>query len=175
MHRLFVAIRPPREVRDLLCSVMGGIPGARWQSEDQLHLTLRFIGNVDGAQGDDIATALAHVRASRFTLTLQGAGTFDRRGRIHTLWAGIQPSEPLERLHRRVDRTLDTITPEAQKRAYTPHLTLARFSSSQCPTGALHLPIIPSTTFEVESFWLFESILNREGASYLMIERYELD
>lgn len=174
MHRLFVAIRPPREIRQLLCSVMGGIPGARWQSEDQLHLTLRFIGNVEGAQADDIATALAHVRASRFALALQGAGTFDRRGRIHTLWAGIRSSDPLERLHQRVDRTVDTITPEAQKRAYTPHLTLAGFSGSLRPTGLLHLPIIPAATFEVESFCLFESILSGEGASYLMLERYEL-
>ena len=59
MHRLFVAIRPPRAVRQRLLAIMGGVRGARWQSDDQLHLTLRFIGEVDRHLGDDIHAATA--------------------------------------------------------------------------------------------------------------------
>ena len=60
MHRLFVALRPPETIRDHLIDTMEGLDGARWQSDDQLHLTLRFIGEVDAMQAEDLASALAH-------------------------------------------------------------------------------------------------------------------
>src|SRR3546814_10503522 len=72
MHRLFVAIRPPAAIRKALLSIMGGVEGARWQSDDQLHLTLRFIGEVDRHRADDIAAALATVgRSEEHTSELQ--------------------------------------------------------------------------------------------------------
>lgn len=174
MHRLFVAIRPPRQIRELLCSVMGGIGGARWLADDQLHLTLRFIGNVDTNQVDDIVTALRHVRCEQFTLAVQGAGTFAKNGRIHTLWAGVQRSEPLERLRRRADRTIDGLLPAQPKRAYAPHITLARFGGSRALVDPLGLPAIPCASFDVQAFQLFESVLSKDGPSYSTIERYEL-
>ena len=58
MPRLFVAIRPPRAVREVLLDAMGGIEGARWQDEDQLHLTLAFVGEVDRAQSDGLIDTL---------------------------------------------------------------------------------------------------------------------
>ena len=88
MHRLFVAIRPPAVIRSALLGVMGGIPGARWQEDDQLHLTLRFIGAVDGDVADDIAAVMGHVRQPRFEIALNGLGEFERRGRRDALWAG---------------------------------------------------------------------------------------
>lgn len=67
---------------------MGGISGARWQDDDQLHLTLRFIGKVDGRGADDLADALAGIRVAPFDIGLSGVGWFDRKGRIDALWAG---------------------------------------------------------------------------------------
>src|SRR3546814_10296472 len=64
MHRLFVAIRPPPAIRVRLLGLMHGIAGARWQDDDQLHLTLRFVGEVDRPQADDLADALGHIRFS---------------------------------------------------------------------------------------------------------------
>ena len=66
---------------------MGGIAGARWQDDDQLHLTLRFIGEVDRHVATDVAAALGSVRHPPFELAVSGVGTFDRKGRIDTLWA----------------------------------------------------------------------------------------
>src|SRR5207237_6913856 len=89
MHRLFVALELPPQVRDALLGAMGGVAGARWQRDDQLHLTLRFIGEVDRHGAQDIAAALAGVRSAPFRLNLGTAGVFDKRGRIDTLWLGV--------------------------------------------------------------------------------------
>ena len=67
MHRLFVAIRPPEPVLDLLIDTMEGLPSLRWQHEDQLHLTLRFIGEVERPLAEDLAAALSSLHFERFT------------------------------------------------------------------------------------------------------------
>jgi 2'-5' RNA ligase len=153
---------------------MGGIAGARWQDDDQIHLTLRFIGEVDARQGDDIAVALQQVRCDPFTLTLEGSGTFSVKQRVHTLWAGVLRSDALESLRRRVDRAVATIVRAERASAYVPHVTLARFSRSGAPANPLSVPPIPTTTFDVRNFQLLESTLTSDGATYSMIERYTL-
>src|SRR5690349_2293988 len=106
MFRLFVAIRPPSEIRDRLLALMGGVRGARWQTDDQLHLTLRFIGEVDRRQAEDLDAALRSVWQPAFTLTLNGLGAFDRRGEPTALWAGVAPQEPLRSLHKKIDQAI---------------------------------------------------------------------
>ena len=86
-HRLFVALRPPRAIREMLISAMHGVSGARWQSEEQLHLTLRFIGEVDRHRAEDIAAALGAIYAPAVTARIAGVELFERQGRPHMLWA----------------------------------------------------------------------------------------
>ena len=119
MHRLFVALRPPSEMRTQLLSLMGGVPGARWQSDDQLHLTLRFVGEVDAPQADDVAAALGTVDRPRPTIALKGAGSFDHKGHVHSLWAGIAPDDGLKQLHERVDRALVRAGIPPEQRAFS--------------------------------------------------------
>ncbi len=126
MHRLFVALRPPPAMRADLLALMGGVPGARWQDEEQLHLTLRFIGEVERPQADDIAAALGAVTQPRPTITLAGVGTFDSKGRPHTLWAAVAPDEALRALRERITRALATVGVMPEERAFKPHITLAR-------------------------------------------------
>src|SRR5919206_2815570 len=126
MHRLFVAIRPPAPVRAQLLELMGGVAGARWLSDDQLHLTLRFIGEVDRHLARDIDAALSAVHHPRFELALNGLGAFERRGGPGTLWAGVAPEAPLRALHNKVDQALLRVGLEPDRRAYAPHLTIAR-------------------------------------------------
>ena len=78
MHRLFVAVRPPEAIRALLLGAMGGISGARWQTDDQLHLTLRFIGEVDRHAAGDIVAALGGIRHPSLEIAISGLGTFER-------------------------------------------------------------------------------------------------
>ena len=103
MHRLFVALRPPLSVRTLLCGMMEGVADARWQTDDQIHITLRFIGEVDSRVAEDIGLALESVHHPPFEIALDGIGTFDRKGRIDTLWAGLSPTDSLTTLHRKID------------------------------------------------------------------------
>ena len=79
MHRLFVALRPPTGVRAALLALMNGIKGARWQDDDQLHITLRFVGEVNRHQANDLADALGEIRFSPFQIALAGAGCFERK------------------------------------------------------------------------------------------------
>ncbi|MGB7404139.1 MAG: RNA 2',3'-cyclic phosphodiesterase [Pacificimonas sp.] len=174
MHRLFVGIDPPFDVKDALMEMQGGIIGARWQSEDQLHMTLRFLGDQTVDQANDIAEALAGISALPLTLHLSGVGTFDRRGRIDQLWARVKPPEEALRLHRKINRALAMIGVEEDRRTYQPHITLARFSRGAGPLedfmvrhGDLRIQ-----AFTVSEFCLYESILSQEGAEYRIVERY---
>lgn len=176
MHRLFIAIRPPAEIRQLLLDHMGGISGARWQSDDQLHLTLRFIGEVDRHQAGDVHAALGGIHHPRFEIEINGLGTFDRRGQPETVWAGVSPHQPLKALHNKVDQALDRVGVPPDERAYLPHITLARLNRSSGPvrslleqSGGLRSPLFP-----VDHFSLFESQLTPEGAIYTPIETYPL-
>ena len=177
MHRLFVAIRPPDRIRDLLLAAMGGISGARWQSDEQLHLTLRFIGEVDRHRAGDVHAALGTIHQPAFELAINGLGTFDRRGRPETVWAGVAPNEPVRLLHNKVDQAVARVGIEPDQRAYLPHITLARLKRSSGSVGGLleEAGGLTSPPFAVESFGLFESQLTPDGAVYTQIERYSLD
>lgn len=177
MHRLFVAIRPPDRIRDLLLAAMGGISGARWQTDEQLHLTLRFIGEVDRHRAGDVHAALGAIHQPAFELAINGLGTFERRGRPETVWAGVAPSEPVRVLHNKVDQAVARVGIEPDQRAFLPHITLARLKRSSGSVGGLLEGAggLTSPPFAVDSFGLFESQLTPDGAVYTQIERYSLD
>ena len=174
MSRLFVAVRPPDFIRQLLLAAMGGISGARWQRDQQIHLTLRFIGEVDRHLAGDVHAALGAIHHPRFEIAIQGLGIFDRRGQPETVWAGVTPHEPLKALHNKVDQALVHVGVEAERRAYLPHITLARLNRSSGPVhnllgqaGGLSTP-----PFQVDRFALYESRLTPEGAVYSVVEEY---
>lgn len=176
MHRLFVAIRPPPAIRLRLLASMGGISGARWQSDDQLHLTLRFIGEVDRHRASDIHAALGSIRQSPFDLLLHGIGSFDRRGMTDAVWAGVAPHDQIKALHNKVDSALARVGVPPDDRAYLPHITIARLNRSAGPIGNLleEAGGLTSPAFTVDSFALFESDLTNEAAVYSVVERYRL-
>ncbi|HYJ52512.1 MAG TPA: RNA 2',3'-cyclic phosphodiesterase [Allosphingosinicella sp.] len=176
MHRLFVAIRPPAAIRATLLGAMGGISGARWQSEDQLHLTLRFIGEVDRHRAGDIHAALGAIHQAPFEIALSGIGTFERRGAADAVWAGVAPHGPLKSLHKKVDAALARVGVPPDERAYLPHITLARLKRSSGPVGNLleQSGGLSSPLFPVADFALFESTLTPDGAVYSIVERYKL-
>jgi 2'-5' RNA ligase len=177
MHRLFVAIQPPRAIRQQLLAMMGGVPGARWQNDDQLHLTLRFIGEVDRHRAEDAAAALGAIHQPRFPLSLDGIGQFDRKGRIEALWVGVRPHDPLKALHNKIDQALARIGVAPEGRAYLPHITIARFGRAGGTIAPLIARGAPASgaSFEVRDFCLYESELGHAGAIYSIIARYPLD
>jgi len=176
MHRLFVALRPPPALRGALLAHMGGIAGARWQNDDQLHLTLRFLGEVDRHQAEDIVAALGAVAHPPLTMKLHGIGCFDRRGRIAAIWAGVTPHDQVRSLHAAVSRQLARVGIGADERAFTPHITIARFSRGQEPSAPLALDRLwpPPIEGRFDRFLLYESELTATGPAYSVIERYPL-
>lgn len=175
MHRLFVAIRPPAPVRAQLLAMMAGIAGARWQSEDQLHLTLRFIGEVERPVAEDVAAALASIHHPSFTIALEGVGSFERRGK-GALWLGATPEHDLQALHKKVDQACQRVGLAPEGRAYRPHVTIARLDRSTGPIDGFvqAAGLAQSPPFTVESFCLYESDLTPEGPIYSVVEVYRL-
>ena len=90
--RYFTAIPLPLAVKDRLTSLCSGVPGAKWADPDQMHITLRFFGDVDGVAATDIAEALDGVRGDPFELDLASIGYFGTGHRLHTLWVGVAES-----------------------------------------------------------------------------------
>jgi 2'-5' RNA ligase len=172
MLRLFVALELPPAVRDGLLAAMGGVVGARWQRDDQLHLTLRFIGDVDRHRATDIAAALDGVAIPSFELALAAPGVFARRGRVDSLWVGVTPHDAVAALARRIDQALQRVGLPAETRAFLPHITVARFGRLAGDLGGFPIMPLPGAPFAVDGFALWESRLGHDGASYRVIERY---
>jgi 2'-5' RNA ligase len=170
MHRLFVALPIPEPVADLLLDLEGGSDKLRWVHAEQLHLTLRFIGEVDGAQAEDIAAALSSIAFSAFTLRVDGTGCFAHR-RHGALWAGVAPRGPVAKLAAKVERAVQAagITPDT--RAFHPHITLARWSGSRPPieTWLSRHAALRSTEWPVGRLILYESRLGKAGPSYTVV------
>lgn len=172
MIRLFVALELPLAVRDALLAAMGGVAGARWQSDAQLHLTLRFIGEVDRHQAADIAAVLGSVRVLPLAIALNGVGSFDRRGRIDSLWVGIAPQDEVAALAKRVDQALVRIGIPLETRAFLPHITVARFGRDAGSAAGFPPAPLPAKPFEIDGFALWESTMGHGGSDYRIIERY---
>jgi RNA 2',3'-cyclic 3'-phosphodiesterase len=176
MHRLFVAIRPPQPVRDLLIDAMDDSPDFNWQNDEQLHLTLRFIGEVEWPVANDLADALGRLRAPPMELRIAGAGRFEQRT-SGAIWAGVEPKTPLAALAAKIERACVGVGLEPERRAFHPHITLARWKGRRTRKVAAFLDRtrgLSSPPFTISEFVLFESRLSRHGAHYEEVASYVL-
>jgi len=154
-----------------------GVPAARWVDPDNLHLTLRFIGEVDGGQAQDLDATLAQVHAARFDLTLAGVDRFGQGRKSRALWVGVAPAPELDRLRRRVEQAVQAAGFAPEGRKFKPHVTLARFKGD--PGHRLHDHLAHHATFRAESFevhefLLYSSLLTQAGAIYTSEAAYPL-
>ena len=178
MPRLFVAVDLPDDIKESLAPLTRGLGDVRWLDEDQQHLTLRFIGEIDNGELDDVVEALTLVAGAPFELSLEGIGHFPPRGEPRVIWAGVAKSEALRRLKRSVDRALDGIGLEPDSRKFAPHVTLARLRRPPPPHRlaswlAAH-SLYRSQRFLVSGFQLYSSWLKPSGAEYTLEAGYEL-
>jgi RNA 2',3'-cyclic 3'-phosphodiesterase len=159
---------------------MVGIEGARWQTHNQLHLTLAFIGEVDRHGAEAAADALATIIAPPLDLKLGQFGTFDteRPGRTGMLWIGVEPADALSALAQSIRSALRRAGLQPDPRKFTPHITLARFGGAGAPRERLRLWLThsqpPRATWQATDFHLVESTLGREGAHYTPVASYAL-
>ena len=154
----------------------GGVPGARWQSREQLHITLRFVGEVDGRDARAIDDALAGIETPAFTLQLHGVGQFGNK-QPHTLWAAARKNEMLEHLARKVDTAIRRVGQPQDAHKFTPHVTLARLRNPELDKVREWLTahaLFTSTEFTVDAFCLYSSKLTSDGSVYAIEQEYPL-
>ena len=178
MPRLFVAIDVPERIRDDVTATYMAMPGARWVDESNLHLTLRFIGEVQNDSADRIARALRTVTAVPFSLTIGKVGFFPPRNEPRILWAGIAECEELLRLQARIERSLTGAGIEADSRKFHPHITVARLSGTPSNKVAEYVTLhslFATEQFAVSSFHLYSSFLRKEGALHVKTESFLLE
>ncbi len=168
MLRLFVGIEFPPELKLHLSMLCTSIPGARWVDAGNLHLTLRFIGEVGEDVAADIDEALAGLRARRFTLQLAGTGVFGGN-RPRALWVGVERHPDLVSLHAKIEQALIGIGIEPEQRKFAPHVTLARLRDPALDMLGAFLAAhaqFRAAPLPVESFSLIASFPTKAGSIY---------
>ncbi len=176
--RLFVAVDLPDAVKNRLETLRAPVPGARWVSRDQMHLTLFFIGETERLS--DVKAALQPVRAAPFDLLLSGVGRFPPGSRRppRVLWAGFAPQPALLALQAQVAAALTALGFPPENRPYSPHLTLARVKAENTlPAAERFLEAhagFRAGPVRVEAFALYASDLTPQGARYTQQAVYPL-
>jgi 2'-5' RNA ligase len=179
MIRLFTALSLPDDVAGTLKRRQTGLPGAKWRSDEQLHVTLAFYGEVDERRADDLAAELERAAiGGAFEIELKGVGAFGDAHRSHTIWAGVSPCERLNVLAGRCRSAAERAGIALERREYRPHLTLAYLKPQTHPdrVGAwitghnlLHSPPI-----RIDRFGLYSSVLTSDGSQYQLEREYLL-
>ncbi len=169
MPRLFLGLSLPESVAEGLVRMGGGIPGARWETEDKLHLTLRFLGEMDHGHMRRVQEALGTLAAPTFEVTLRGVGHFPPRGQPRSIWIGVEDNPRLLALKRRVDRIVDRLGVAPDRRKFVPHVTLARLRNSPRPRVAdfeAHHGLVHVPPFRADCVRLFSSVRSSVGSKY---------
>ncbi len=167
--RLFVALLLPEDLRERLHGLQKGLSAARWVKPDNLHMTLRFIGEVDNGDAEDLDAALSKIDFDSFELSLDGMGHFGEGRKVRALWVGTAANEALMRLQAKIERAIQTAGFPPEGRKFKPHVTLARFKSSPGPRLADYLEAhgaFRSRTIPVKGFDLMSSFRSQDGSIY---------
>jgi len=153
----------------------------RWVTPENLHITTWFLGEVDDERAKPLHAVLAApFTTPRFRLRLEGVGTFPPSGRPRVIWIGIsQGAESLVSLYDELVHRLPAIGFEAERRAYTPHLTLARVKEIRAADASAVRRALGAQRFsgvdgEVEHLTLFRSRLSPKGSQYEALLRVPL-
>ncbi|MGL4406576.1 MAG: RNA 2',3'-cyclic phosphodiesterase [Notoacmeibacter sp.] len=176
MPRLFTALEVPRVVASHLSMLKGGMPGARWIDQENYHVTLRFIGDVDGRQADDLADALDQVSAPPLRLSSGGLSVFGSK-KPHALIALINQQPALTELHYSIERLCQRLGLPADARRFVPHITLARLKSTKPEEAALYLSqrgLVTVPEFTASRFVLMSSRASVGGGPYAIEATYPL-
>jgi 2'-5' RNA ligase len=176
--RLFVALTLPETVRHRLTGLANGLPGARWVKPENLHLTLRFLGEVNNLTAADVDDALAKIHSPGFDLGLNGIGHFGEGRKLRALWVGVEATTELMRLQEKIEQALIRAGLPPEPRKFKPHITLARFKSH--PGGRLQTylaehNLLRAGPIAMESFELYSSFTSADGAIYRVEASYPLD
>ena len=176
MPRLFTGVEIPPDIGQALAMLRGGLPGARWITPENYHLTLRFIGDVDDLIAQEVALMLGRVRRAAFDLHLEGLTSFGGR-RPRAVVANVAPAQALLEVQAEHERLMQRIGLEPEGRKYMPHITLARLRDSSSLDVADYLSArgyFRTAAFPVSRFVLFSSRNSVGGGPYVVEASYPL-
>jgi 2'-5' RNA ligase len=176
MPRLFSAIEIPADVAKRLAGLRGGLAGARWIDPEDYHITLRFIGDVDGATADRFDEALGKIRSPAFDLVMDCVGSFGGR-KPRTVWAGVAANGALAALSRANELAAQKAGLEPEGRNFHPHITLARLRGAKSDNVARYLSergAFLTQPFTVRRFVLYSSRASKGGGPYVVERAYPL-
>ncbi|AYM11836.1 MULTISPECIES: RNA 2',3'-cyclic phosphodiesterase [Agrobacterium] len=176
MPRLFIALEIPRNAAMSLSLLRGGLPGARWIDVENYHITLRFIGDIDGRTADEVVDRLDRIDRPEFQLSLNGMGSFGSK-KPHSIWAGVSPSPEMNALQSEVERICQRIGLPPDPRKFMPHVTLARLRSSRLDDVVQYLSgrgNFRTSAFTVGRFVLMSSKESVGGGPYIVEEVFPL-
>lgn len=176
MPRLFTALEIPRNAAMSLSLLRGGLPGARWIDVENYHITLRFIGDVDGRTADEIVDRLDRIDRPEFSLSLNSIGSFGSK-KPHSIWAGVTPAPEMYALQGEIERICQRIGLPPDPRKFTPHVTLARLKASRVEDVVHYLGgrgDFHTLPFNVSRFVLLSSKESVGGGPYLTEEVFPL-
>jgi RNA 2',3'-cyclic 3'-phosphodiesterase len=176
MPRLFTALEIPHSVAMSLSLLRGGLPGARWIDVENYHITLRFIGDVDGRTADEIVDRLDRIDRPEFDLTLSGIGSFGSK-KPHSVYAGVSLVPEMVALQGEIERICQRLGLPADPRKFMPHVTLARLRSPRSDDVAKYLSSrgnFYTLPFHTSRFVLLSSRDSVGGGPYLTEEVFPL-
>jgi 2'-5' RNA ligase len=176
MPRLFTGIEIPPPIARGLSMLRGGVPGARWIDPANYHMTLRYIGDIDGATARDVMQILGGVRRRAFDLVLNRLDQFGGR-KPRAVFAGASPTPALTELQSEIERLLQRIGLPPEQRKSSPHVTLARLRDSTAQQVAEYLASrgpFRTPPFPVSRFVLYSSKASTGGGPYVIEAAYPL-
>lgn len=176
MPRLFSGLELPHAVRLRLSMIRGQIPGAGWVDADDLHMTLRFVGDVDDDQAHEFADCLAEIEQDAFDIRISGTGAFGG-AKPHAVYAAVEPCPELTMLQRAHDRAARAAGLAPAPHPFQPHVTLARMRHGRADAVARFLEEtgdLRIEPFRVERFVLFSARPGTGGGPYAVEEAYAL-
>ena len=177
MIRLFVALPVPEDVTLGLNGMCSGLPGAKWVSPENYHLTLRFVGEVERGLADDLDAALSQISAPAFDVTLTELGYFSRKDKVTSLIARASKGDPLVHLQRKIESAAVRVGLGAEERKFKPHVTLARMKAGdplETERFCVKTNFTTARDFRADRFILYSSFLSSSGAIYTPEVEYPL-
>jgi RNA 2',3'-cyclic 3'-phosphodiesterase len=176
MPRLFTALEIPEMLRTRLSLLRAPLNGAKWVDAENMHITLRFAGDIDGRTADDFADLLAEVSGGPFQVSIAGAGAFGGRD-PRVLWAGVETGPELDALYRANERAARAAGLDPDPRDFRPHVTLARMRGARQGAVARFLEEngdLRLEPFMVARFVLFSARPGSGGPPYAVEAAYPL-
>lgn len=174
MIRLFAGIELPENIKEQLYSLRGGVPNAKWVEKDNLHITLRFIGNIDEDDANYLHDSFSQIQAPAFDLAMTQVGFFASGLQMRHLWAGVSNFYPLDFLHDKLDSVVNRHGLGPDNHKFHAHATLAKLRGTSVEDVHKFLEynnLFRSENFYVDHFTLFSSHPRTDGdGSYYRVE-----